>query len=430
MKRRYSRRSVLQGTVSAMALGGAALGTTVAGAQGDVRLTFLNQSRGQADALAVLAENYASETGVQVTIDSPGPADYMAKLQASSQSDNMPDVYSATGMTSMAPYYRAGLAMNLEPELDAGWNENFPTALLETVAWEEGNSMDVPPGVYHAFWEVSAYAILANPALFQAAGIDLADPPSTMTEFIDQLKAVKETGSQAIQIAAEFAPTLVRAHASNWLTDEEMGATFAGEASWKVDGWRNGLQLLADLRDADVIANGALPASTTSNPDVEKSFFNVQDLAACYDGSFGIGVQRATAPDFTDYISFSLPKAADGILEPRAVGGSGKAGSVNPNGEHAEESLKFLKWLTEPAQEQIFMEMVPLIPANPAAIDPEKLSPQLAGFAALVDNLQIVPNTLAQQVNEAMIKGAQSLVLNERSVDQVLDDLDAAQSSI
>ena len=80
----------------------------------DIELTFLNQSRGQEAALTQLAEQYTEETGVKITIDSPGPADYLPKLQARAQSRRMPDIYSSFSATDMAPFYKAGWAMDLD----------------------------------------------------------------------------------------------------------------------------------------------------------------------------------------------------------------------------------------------------------------------------------------------------------------------------
>ena len=65
-------------------------------------------------------------------------------------------------------------------------------------------------------------------------------------------------------------------------------------------------------------------------------------------------------------------------MAPRTLGGPGKNGVVNPKGKNVDESLKYIKWLTEKEQEQTFMEMVPLVPTNPAALDPAKISPQIA----------------------------------------------------
>ena len=47
----------------------------------------------------------------------------------------MPDIYYAIGAADMAPYYKAGWALNLKPELDKGWNKNFAPGLLDFVEW-------------------------------------------------------------------------------------------------------------------------------------------------------------------------------------------------------------------------------------------------------------------------------------------------------
>lgn len=54
---------------------------------------------------------------------------------------------------------------------------------------------------------------------------------------------------------------------------------------------------------------------------------------------------------------------------------------------------------------------------------------QLTGIAADISHIQLVQNQILEQVNTALQKGTQALVLKERSVDQVLGDLDAAQKS-
>jgi raffinose/stachyose/melibiose transport system substrate-binding protein len=41
--------------------------------------------------------------------------------------------------------------------------------------------------------------------------------------------------------------------------------------------------------------------------------------------------------------------------------------------------------------------------------------------------MQVLPNTPTSNVNTAIIRDSQSLVLGELTVDQVLDDLQAAQ---
>jgi raffinose/stachyose/melibiose transport system substrate-binding protein len=396
----------------------------VSKAAGSAEIVYLNQSRGQAKAMDALAAKYTSEKGIKVTIDSPGPTDYPKKLQASSQAGTMPDAYYAIGQADMAPYYKAGFAMNLKPEMDKGWAKKFQKTILQLVEWREGNAFGVPAGIYHAPWEGNSYGVLYNPALLEKAKLDPKKPPTTTTEFVNNLKALKEAGIGPFSNAAEFIPTLLQHYASNYLTDQELDAVNAGRSPWKNDGYKKALQLYVDLRDSGLVFNNAL---TAGNPDNEKSFFNVQELAYLYTGVFSVPVQVTTAPNFTSYSAFALPRAADAKNDPRSFGGGGKNGVVNPKSKAVDQSLAYIKWLTEKEQEQVFMEMVPLVPTNPEALEPSKVSPQLAAFAKEMQTLQVVPTAKIGPVVEALTKGVQSILLKEKTVDQVLDEADKAQ---
>ena len=101
--------------------------------------------------------------------------------------------------------------------------------------------------------------------------------------------------------------------------------------------------------------------------------------------------------------------------------------AYDAKGKQVDESLKYVKWLTEKEQEQTFMEIVPLIPANPAAMDPAKIAPQLKLFADITPNIQKIPAQISKPVDEAIRKGVQSILLKEKNIDQVLADMDKAQ---
>ena len=389
-----------------------------------VELTYLNQSRGQFKAMETLAARYTEQTGVKVTIDSPGPTDYPQKLQAAVAANSLPDTYYALGAADMAPYFKAGWAFNLKPELDKGWNKNWSPGLLDFVEYLPDNPAGIPAGIYQAPWEVVTYGTLYNPALLQKAGLDPKKAPETTAELLEMTKKLKAASIGPFVIASTYIPLVAECLASNWLKDEEIAAARAGKGSYKADPWKNALNYFVELRDAKVIFNDTLNQTA---PDNEKSFFNVQEVAIFWTGVFSIPVQVTTAPDFTAYAGFPLPKMPNGTMAPRTSGGLGKNGVVNAKGKNVDESLKYVKWLTEKEQEATFMEMVPLVPTNPAALDPAKISPQIKTFADLIDKVQKVQTPMKGPLVEAFIKGVQSMLLKEKSVDQVLDDLDKAQ---
>lgn len=425
------RRTVTVGAVAVAAsllLQGCSAGSGSGGGSGDnsspVELTFLNQSRGQEAALNQLAEQYSKEKGVKITIDSPGPTDYLPKLQAKAQSKSMPDIYSSFNATDMAPFYKAGWAMNLEPELKGDWGKNFSPAVIKMSTFADGNNLGVPAGIYTAHWETQTYGLLLDPA---ATGIDAAAPPKTSAELISKLAPGNKNGQGAFVVAASLTPQLIQGFASNWLTDDEISATFDGKASWKSDGWRNAFQLLVDMKKAGVIANGSLPGGQNDNPSVETSFFSKHEVGAIFDASPGVSVGFKTAPDYNSFASLTFPPASNGKLAPRSPGLPGKGAVINPKGKHPKDALDFVKWLTEPAQQKLFAEVGRIMPTNPELLANGNLSPQLAGFGTAVKNMQVLPNTFKTNVNTAIVRDAQGLVLGELTVDQVLDDLQSAQ---
>ncbi|MFI1707633.1 ABC transporter substrate-binding protein [Streptomyces griseoruber] len=391
---------------------------------GRVELTFMNQSRGQEAALNALAKQYTKQTGIVVKVESPGPADYLAKLQAKAQSRNMPDVYSSFLAVDMAPFYKAGWAMNLQPELKGAWGDQFAPGVVEQSAFTKDNNLGVPQGIYSVHWETQSYGLILDPT---RTGIDPKAPPKTMDDLVTALKASNKDGKGNFAVAASLTPQLIQEFASNWLTDQQISDTFAGKASWKADGWRKAFQLLVDLKKAGVISNGALPGGQGDNSGVETSFFNKREVGAIFDASAGVSVGKRTAPDYADYVSMPLPAASDATLTPRSPGVPGKGAVVNPRGKHPKDALAFVKWLTMPEQQKVFAEQARIVPTSKQLLADGNLPAQLTGFAAATKNQQKVTNSITPDVNAALTRDTQSLVLGEKSVDQVLDDLQSAQ---
>ncbi len=273
----------------------------------------------------------------------------------------MPDVYSSFNATDMAAFYKAGWATDLSGELKAGWSSNFSPAVLKMSAFEEGNNLGVPAGTYTVHWETQTYGFMVNPAL---TGIAKDTTLSTMDDFVAAIAAKDASGQGNLSIASTLTPQLVQALASNWLTDDQIAATFNGKASWKTDAWRKAFQAFVDMKKAGVIANGALQGGNDDNPKVETSFFT-QQMGAVFDASPGVSVGLRTNPEFTDYFSIAVPKLAGATLDPRSPGIPGKGAVINPKGAHPKEALAFVKWLTEATQQKTFAEVGRILPTNP-----------------------------------------------------------------
>lgn len=435
LRKRMSRRTLLKkaGAVTA-AVGLARLLPTLgaplpahAGPAGTLELTMMNPSRGLARALGELGRRYESQRGVKITIDTPGPVDYPRKLLAAAQTNTVPDIFFVSMTSVYAPFFKAGWALPLKAELDKGWKDNFSRVALELVEWRAGNPFEVPPGVYNIPLELGSFQMLYNPSLFERAKVPASRTPFTMTQFVDTLRALKAAGVGPFTTSVEAIPILLQSFVSNWLTDKEIEATHAGKLPWTSPAYKKALQIYVDLNDAGLIFSNALNRPWA---EMEKSFYNVREVGVIYDGAWSIAVQRATAPDFTGYGSFRVPRATDAKHAQRSVGGADRNLSINAKGKYVEESLSFVRWMTDKEQAEFLMNFVPLVPTNPTALlDATKVPPQFGAFTIESSKIQRVPTVRSGRVDEALTKGVQALLLRQATIDQVLQDAERAQKS-
>ena len=176
----------------------------------------------------------------------------------------------------MAPYFKAGWALNLKPELDKGWNKNFAPGLLDFDEFWPDNPAGVPAGIYQAPWEVNTYGTLYNPAQLEKAGLDPKKAPATTAEMLDMPKKLKAANVGPFVIPSTYIPLAHRGARLELADGQQIDDARAGKASYKADAWKKALQYFVDLRDAKVIFNNTLNQTA---PDNEKSFFNVQEVA-------------------------------------------------------------------------------------------------------------------------------------------------------
>ncbi|HEX5414703.1 MAG TPA: extracellular solute-binding protein [Chloroflexota bacterium] len=411
-------------SASAATAAPAATAATAAQPASGAKLVYLNQSRGQRPAMEQLAATYTKQTGVQTTINTPGPADYVQKLQAAAAAGDVSDLFFSLGKTTMAPFYKAGWAMNLQPELDKGWKDDFKPVFLGLNQFEAGNSLGVAPGTYNVTWAAVTEMFLYNLTMYEKAKLDPKTPPATTQAFLDALKAVKATGNAGFVTATTYYPDMLLQYGSNWLTDDEITSTVQGKSPWTADAWGKAMQLFVSLRDAGVV----FPLEDDTGVKTDKAFFNTQEVATYFTGEWSVPVQFATAPDFHDYSAYSMPKAPDGKYDSRAQVSNDKGGCVNPKGKYVDEALKFIKWVTAPEQQTFLMKNVPVIPTS-AKIDPKAILPQLAPFVAQMDHPQNVTTPILSPVSEVLYKGIQSLMIKEKTVDQVLSDTEKTQQA-
>ena len=140
------------------------------------------------------ADDYMAEhPNVNIEITVLENEAFKTKLTTVMQSGEPPDIFQSWGGGVMNDYANAGLLQDITPALDAdggAWRNTFATGALGVYAYK-GKNYGVP-------WDMGMIGFWYNKELFAKAGID--SPPTTWTEFLDDVKALKAAGITPIAL--------------------------------------------------------------------------------------------------------------------------------------------------------------------------------------------------------------------------------------
>ena len=140
------------------------------------------------------ADDYmAAHPNVDIQITVLENEAFKTKLTTVMQSGEPPDIFQSWGGGVMNDYANAGLLQDITPALDAdggAWRNTFATGALGVYSYQ-GKNYGVP-------WDMGMIGFWYNKDLFAQAGI--ANPPTTWTEFLDDVKALKAAGITPIAL--------------------------------------------------------------------------------------------------------------------------------------------------------------------------------------------------------------------------------------
>lgn len=141
-----------------------------------------------------LANNYmASHPNVTIEITVLENEDFKTKLTTYMQSGTPPDIFQSWGGGAMNEYVNAGLMKDITVDLDAddgAWRNTFAQGALGVYSLD-GKNYGVP-------WDMGIVGIWYNKDLFARAGIQT--PPTTWTEFLNDVRALKAAGITPIAL--------------------------------------------------------------------------------------------------------------------------------------------------------------------------------------------------------------------------------------
>jgi ABC-type glycerol-3-phosphate transport system substrate-binding protein len=196
--------------------------------------------------------------------------------------------------------------------------------------------------------------------------------------------------------------------------EEKVLKTFKGELSYNDADWVKVLDLFRQMRDSGVLADGTV---TMVNKTAEQLFAGGR-AAFAFNGSWCVNVYEKMNPRL-DYAAMLPPRASE-AFPMRIWGGAGSSFMVNAGSGKREEAVKFLRWLSDTAQQAYLAEATNNLPANK---DAAARIPAILGSFAKGMEQATHPNLWGvaefSVVLEAFDRGLQSIIIGEKPPEQV-----------
>jgi raffinose/stachyose/melibiose transport system substrate-binding protein len=263
---------------------------------------------------------------------------------------------------------------------------------------------------------------------FEEAGVDV---PTDFDGLLDMCRAIVEEGDR-IPIAwggglpAVNYNNLVSVAGNTFLGDDPgwVDQLIAGEVTWsETPGWRDALQYIVDMKDAGCFS-----------PDAASLSFD-QMLAQLASGQ---AASMFTYGGLIAAVKQQTPDLNIGIFAPPAENADDTWLTVQPAGgislwsrsSHADAAKLFLDFISGEEQQRVLAETNVLISPSDGASG--KVPEAYAGVGELLESGRSIPSDAATllpnltEVGNVIGASVQGLFTGQRTIDQVLTDMDSA----
>ncbi|MGC5171921.1 ABC transporter substrate-binding protein [Micromonospora sp. DT81.3] len=369
------------------------------------------------DFYAQTAAKYTEETGVEIEVI-PYPSDaYNSQVTTQLQAGNAADVMILSpGTGQPISVITLAEADFLEPldETSAG--------LLP--AGSEGE-FQIDGETYAQPTAITPVGMVFNVTAGEEAGIDY---PETYDDLLAACTEARDAG-KTFSVLAGGVPfntglfsmliSATRVYAENPDWNEQRAS---GDVTFADSGWKDVLEDIVEMNDSGCFQDGAAGGTFDS---ITAGLGGGTSLTAAVPGSAAASIGTATGSE----LNVQAFPPADG-QDAFTVTGANYAWAINASSEDAVKSSaqEFLDWVAQPEQAAAFAELSGAVPIT--GIDAETLSPAYEPIGELLASGAYtgVPNAgwPNPDVYTTLGTGVQGLLTGQKTVDQVLEEMDAA----
>ncbi len=350
-----------------------------------------------------MADDYmAAHPNVNIEITVLENEAFKTKLTTVMQSGEVPDIFQSWGGGVMNQQVEAGLLKDITPDLDAdggAWRNTFAPGALAVYSYQ-GKNYGVP-------WDMGMVGWWYNKDLFAKAGI--ANPPTTWTEFLDDVKALKAAGITPIALGeGDKWPGM---HIWSYLATRIGGQAAFDAAASQTGSFTDPAFVQAGEKLKELIALDPFQAGYlgATHDEMQATFGNGK-AAMELSGQWAPSVEAANSVDKKGVPNlglFNFPAIEGGAGDVSDVIGGGNGFVIGKNA--SPEAIDFVKYLTS-AQNQVIIAShgtgIPVVKGGEAGLsDPNMVAVQKAFSSAKYFQLyydQYLPPAMGSAINDAV----------------------------
>ncbi|GAA2227134.1 ABC transporter substrate-binding protein [Herbiconiux moechotypicola] len=372
-----------------------------------------------ADTFDAMVDEYnSSHPGVEISTSQVPNADFLTKLRASATSKTLPDL--AIGDLVWVPQIeQIGSLADLTPYIPADTLADI-TPALTSFGTIDGKQVSVPVSANNL-------AYMYNKTLFEEAGLDPEDPPTTWEELMADGKAVLEktglpgydlftqAGDNGEGLTWNFQVNLWQA-GGEFLTEDNSAAAFNTPEGEKA------LQFWVDLIESGV------------SPYAKWGEFEKGQGGSAQEGSWMVGIWAADPP--FEFGTAKAPYPSDGV--PATNLGGEQAMVFDNSDETTEAAADFLSWFLEPEQVTSWSEQTGMLPVTTSVATSddylgwvEETEPRLLPYVEQMADAHARPNTpLYPKISMAFATAIETALSGDATVQEALDAAEAAVDDV
>lgn len=365
-----------------------------------------------------ILDKYSEETGVAIEVI-PYPSDaYNTQVTTQLQAGNAAD------MMILAP--GTGQPISVITLADAGFLEPLDETSAGLVPSGAEAEFQIDGDTFAQPTSLTPVGLVYNVTAAEEAGVN--EFPATYEDMLTACTTARDGGKSFTVLAGGIpfntglfsmlvSATRVYAETPDWNAQRT-----AGDVTFADSGWREVLEDVVEMNESGCFQDGAAGGTFDS---ITQGLGGGTSLTAAVPGSAAASISSATGADL-NVQAFPPAKGQKAFT----VTGANYAWGVNAKADDAVKASAqaFLDWAAEPENAQEFAKLSGAVPIT--GIEESTLLPSYAPIASLLadGNYVGLPNATWPNpgVYDALGAGVQGLLTGQKTVDQILDEMDAA----